>query len=142
MIKPRYKIVENWLFYLFVIGYAYFVLNMTLQLWFGDGINIFATYSEATIAAEIIVDANKVYWSKTTFLFLTLFLYAFNLDYRFAVGVGAAFWSFSLILMFGLAPILIMNVVLGPLLILQQVWRKQIFRSQNSEALRQITTAR
>ncbi|MEM7117127.1 MAG: hypothetical protein AAF614_32135 [Chloroflexota bacterium] len=142
MIKPRYKIVKNWLFYLFVIGYAYFVLNMTFQLWFGSGINIFATYSEATIAAEMIVDANKVYWSKTTFLFLTLVLYAFNLDYRFAVGIGATFWSFSLILMFGLASILIMNALLGPLLILQQIWRKQIFRSQDPEAFHQIKAVR
>ncbi len=127
MIKPRYEVSKDWVFYIFVIGYAYFVTNMTYFLWFGGGVNIFATYSDAATAAEVIVDHNKIYWSKTTFLFLTLFLYAFNLDYRFAVGLGATFWSVSLLLMFGPAPILIMNVVLGSLLIIQQIWRNQVF---------------
>ncbi|MEM7346419.1 MAG: hypothetical protein AAF485_19435 [Chloroflexota bacterium] len=127
MIKPRYEVSKNWLFYIFVIGYAYFVTNMTYSLWFGGGVNIFATYSDAATVAEVIVDHNKIYWSKTTFLFLTLFLYAFNLDYRFVVGLGATFWSVSLLLMFGSAPILIMNVVLGSLLIVQHIWWNRIF---------------
>ena len=131
--KLRYKIQKDWLFYLLVAGYVYFVANMTIRLWFGGGINIFATYSETVIAAEMIVDANYVYWSKTTFLFLTMFLYSLNVDYRMAAGIGATFWAWSLIIMFGPAQILIMTGVVGPLMIAQQIWRKQIFQNQPYE---------
>ncbi|MEM9775275.1 MAG: hypothetical protein AAF902_11895 [Chloroflexota bacterium] len=131
--KLRYKIQKDWLFYLFVIGYVYFVGNMTIRLWFGGGINIFANYSDAATAAEMMVHANQVYWSKTTFLFLTILLYSFSLDYRLVVGIGATFWALSLILMFGVTPILILNVILGPLIIGQQIWRKQIFQPQLSD---------
>lgn len=122
----RYDIRTDGLFYLFVLGYAYLILNMTLRLWFGDGINIFATYSEATTAAEMLVDANKVYWSKTCFLFLSLLLYGLNFDYRFAVGLAATFWSSSLILMFGTSPVLIAVTVLAIALLVQQVLRKKV----------------
>ncbi|NET33099.1 MAG: hypothetical protein F6K19_13940 [Cyanothece sp. SIO1E1] len=122
----RYKIQTDWAFYLLLMGYAYLILNMTIRLWFGEGINIFATYSEAATDAEMLIDANRVYWSKTCFLFLTLLLYGLNFDYRFVVGVAASFWSSSLILMFGTSPVLISVAVLGAILVIQQILRKQI----------------
>ena len=122
----RYRIQTDWAFYLLVIGYAYLIINMTLRLWFGEGINIFATYSAATTDAEMLIDANKVYWSKTCFLFLTLLLYALNFDYRFVVGVAAGFWSGSLILMFGTSPVLLAVALLGTALVIQQILRKQL----------------
>lgn len=128
----RYKISTDWVFYLMVLGYAYLIINMTLRLWFGGGINIFATYSEAATASEMLVDANKVYWSKTCFLFYTLLLYALNFDYRFALGVGATFWSSTLILMFGTSPVLIGVGFLGGLLLVQQILRKQVFSTSES----------
>ena len=131
MNKLRYKIQSDWAFYLMVFGYAYLILNMTIRLWFGDGINIFATYSDAATAAEMLVDANKVYWSKTCFLFLSLFLYWLNFDYRFAAGFGATFWSISLILMFGGSPVLIGVSLIGMILLVQQILRKQIFTIPN-----------
>ena len=123
----RYKIRTDGLFYLFVLSYAYLILNMTLRLWFGEGINIFSTYSEATTAAEMLVDANKVYWSKTCFLFLSLLLYSLNFDYRMAVGIAATFWSSSLMLMFSPSPILIGVTLMGGGLVAQQLVRKQVF---------------
>ncbi|MEO1712778.1 MAG: hypothetical protein AAFU60_05525 [Bacteroidota bacterium] len=120
----RYKLQTDWAFYLLVLGYSYLILNMTVRLWFGEGINIFATYSDAPTAAEMLVDANKVYWSKTCFLFLTLLLYSLNFDYRFATGIGASFWSGTLILMFGPSPVLLAVGILGMLLVTQQIVRK------------------
>ena len=78
MQKLLNNIRTDWLFYFLVLGYLYLVASMTVQLWFGDGVNIFASYSTPTTPAEILLDANKVYWSKTSFLFLTLLLLAFN----------------------------------------------------------------
>ncbi|MEM7031987.1 MAG: hypothetical protein AAF629_20710 [Chloroflexota bacterium] len=130
MIKLRYSVRTDWLFYLFVLSYSYLVISMTVSLWFGGGVNIFASYSEAATIDEIIVDANKVYWSKTTFLFLTLFLYSFRLDYRFVAGLGATFWSLSLILMFGTTQNLIIAAFIGVGLIVQQIWRKQILSAK------------
>ncbi|MEM8861888.1 MAG: hypothetical protein AAGD96_26495 [Chloroflexota bacterium] len=131
--KLRYKIQKDWLFYLFVISYLYIVGRMTFQLWFGSGVNIFASYSEVATAAELIVDANYVYWSKSTFLFLTIFLYAMNVDYRMAAGIGATFWALSLILMFSVTPTLIGSLLISVPLIVQQIWRKQIFQTQLSD---------
>lgn len=131
--KLRYKIQKDWLFYLLVISYLYIIGNMTIRLWFGGGINIFANYSDVPTAAEMIVDANYVYWSKSAFLFLTIFLYAVNVDYRLAAGIGSTFWAISLILMFSVTTTLIGSLVLGALLIAQQIWRKQIFHSHSVE---------
>ncbi|MEM6263915.1 MAG: hypothetical protein AAGI38_15480 [Bacteroidota bacterium] len=128
----RYNIRTDWLFYLVVLGYLYLILNMTIRLWFGEGINIFSSYSHATTAAEMLVDANKVYWSKTCFLFLTLLLFTLNIDYRLVVGIAATFWASSLVLMFGPTPVLIGVAVLGSGLIVQQLIRKQIFSSVSS----------
>ncbi len=127
MKELRYDLSKDWAFYLLIIGYLYLILNMTLRLWFGDGINIFATYSAAASPAEMLIDANKVYWSKTCFLFLTLLLYFLNFDYRFAAGFGATFWSVSLIVMFGPSPVLISVALVGLVLLVQQVLRKQVF---------------
>lgn len=127
MIKLRYSIRKDWLFYLVVIGYVYLIINMTIPLWFGDGVNIFATYSDAATIADITADANKVYWSKTSYLFLILLLHSLNFDFRFVAGVGSTFWSSSLILMFGPNPTLISVLILGILLIVQQIWRKHVF---------------
>lgn len=131
----RYKLRTDWAFYLLVIGYAYLILNMTFRLWFGEGINIYATYSKATSPSTMLFDANKIYWSKTCFLFLSILLYALNFDYRFAVGFAASFWSGSLMLMFGPSPILVMVALLGVVLIVQQSVRRQIFSSQGVGAV-------
>lgn len=123
----RYNIRTDWLFYLLVLGYGYLVLNMTARLWFGEGVNVFASYSNVSNPAEMIIDANKVYWSKTCFLFGTILLVALNFDFRAAAGIGSTFWSVSLIAIFGSSPTLIAVAVLGTALIAQQVWRKTLF---------------
>ncbi|MEM1195950.1 MAG: hypothetical protein AAGH57_07590 [Pseudomonadota bacterium] len=121
----RYSLKTDWLFYVFLASYAYLILNMTIRLWFGDGINIFATYSDATLPAQAIVDANKVYWSKTCFLFGTLLLTGIGLDFRAAAGTAASFWSTSLILMFGPSLNLIGALVMGVALVALQIKRQQ-----------------
>lgn len=97
----RYSLKTDWAFYLLVLGYLYTLGRMTLALWFGDGVNIFATYSDATAPPDVLLDANKVYWSKSLYLFSTLFLMALNVDIRAAAGIAAILWSASLIVIFG-----------------------------------------
>lgn len=123
----RYNIRTDWLFYLLVLGYGYLVFNMTARLWFGEGVNVFASYSNVSDPVEMLVDANKVYWSKTCFLFGTILLVALNFDFRTAAGIGATFWAVSLIVVFGTSPTLIAVASLGILLVVQQVWRRSIF---------------
>ncbi len=123
----RYNIRTDWLFYLLVAGYAYLIVNMTFKLWFAGGINVFASYSTAVTATEMLVDANKDYWSKTCFLFGILLLMGLNVDFRAAAGFGAVFWSGSLIAIFSLNPILMTVLVLGALVVGQQIRRKEVF---------------
>lgn len=127
MLKLRYPLATDWPFYLFLLSYASLIVRMTYGLWFGDGINIFASYSDATDPAVAIVDANRVYWSKTCFLFGTLLLVGLNVDFRAAVGLAALFWASSLILMFGATPTLLVTVVLAAVLIGLQTCRAHVF---------------
>ncbi|MEO1658397.1 MAG: hypothetical protein AAFR65_11805 [Pseudomonadota bacterium] len=122
----------NGIFYVLVMSYGYLIYNMPSALWFGDGVNIFATYSDAQGLSEVVLDANKVYWSKTCFLFLTLLLLALSFDFRAAAGIGAVFWASSLILMFGASTTLIGVLILGGLLILQQVLKGKVFAQRES----------
>ena len=128
--RLRYNLKEDFLFYLLVAAYAWLVLSMTYRLWFGGGVNIFATYSAAgDDAARMLVDANYVYWSKTGFLFLSILLFALRLDYRFVVGAGIAFWSGSLLLMFGVKPVLALALLLGLSLVGVQIYRGRVWES-------------
>ena len=131
--RLRYHILKDWLFYLLLIGYGYLIFNMTYGLWFGGGVNIFASYSDAATVAEITADANKVYWAKTCFLFGTFLLVALNFDFRTAAGMGAIFWSGSLIIMFGATPVLLVVAALGILLTGQQIRRGQTFTARGSD---------
>lgn len=142
MLKLRYAVQKDWPFYVLVIGYAYLVIRMTFGLWFGDGVNIFASYSEPASSTQILIDANKVYWSKTSYLFLTIILYTLNFDYRFAAGFAAGFWSSSLILMFGPTPTLVFTLVMSLVLIAQQIQRKQIFQTRALKAVQQMIVTR
>jgi len=126
MIQLRYPFAPNGLFYLLVGAYALLIVRMTIALWFGDGINVFTSYSNASSATLLVVDANYVYWSKTCFLFLTMLLIALNFDYRFAVGLGCCFWAISLILIFGTSPILLAAAVIGLLIVGIQVKRREV----------------
>jgi hypothetical protein len=130
MIQLRYPLAQNWLFYLLVVAYAALIGRMTVALWFGDGINVFASYSSASSAAVLVVDANYVYWSKTCFLFLTMLLISLNIDYRFSVGLGSCFWATSLILMFGASPVLLAAAILGLLIAGIQVKRGEVLEAR------------
>ena len=132
MLAFRYSPRKNWLFYLLVIAYGGLIGRMTIALWFGDGVNVYATYSSATNAAEMIIDANYVYWSKSSFLFLSMFLTALNFDYRFSVGFACSFWSLSLIAMFGVSLVLALAACVGIALIAVQFSRREIFDGSNS----------
>lgn len=123
----RYPLSTDWPLYLFILAYASLIARMTYGLWFGDGINIFASYSAPVDPAAAILDANKVYWSKTCFLFGLLALMGLNADFRAAVGLAALFWAGSLIVMFGPTFTLVVTVVLGLLLLAMQIRRRQLF---------------
>ena len=127
MFDLRYPLSTGWPFYLFLLAYGALIVRMTYGLWFSDGINIFASYSEPASAAQAIIDANKVYWSKTCFLFGTLLLVGLNVDFRAAVGLAALFWSGSLIVMFGASPTLLITLALGGVLFGLQAHRHEIF---------------
>lgn len=127
MLALRYQLNSDWLFYLFLLSYGYLIARMSFGLWFDGGINIFSSYSNATEPAAVLLDANKVYWSKTCFLFGTILLAGLNVDFRAAVGIAAAFWSGSLIVMFGASPVLVATMILAAMLISQQCWRRHFF---------------
>lgn len=101
---------------------------MTVALWFGDGVNVFATYTDVTERAAFTLDANKVYWTKSLFLFSTIFLMAINVDIRAAVGIAAMLWSGLLIAIFGAVSFsLAWIMTLGFVMVALQVKRGEVF---------------
>ncbi|MEM7138155.1 MAG: hypothetical protein AAF500_16355 [Myxococcota bacterium] len=127
MAGPRLDVRTDWLFYVFLAAYGALIIRLTLGLWSDAGVNVFASYSAAATPSAMIVDANKIYWSKTCFLFGTLLLAGLNIDLRAAVGLAATFWAGSLIVMFGPSPNLVAVTVIGVLLVGQQIRRRQFF---------------
>ena len=124
----RYPLKTDWAFYLIVIGYLYTLGRMTIALWFGDGVNIFATYSDAVAPPDVLLDANKVYWSKSLYLFSTLLLMALNVDIRAAVGIAAILWTGSLILIFGaFSSAMAAALILGIIVVVLQIMRGEFF---------------
>lgn len=128
----RYPLKTNLPFYLLIAAYSLLIARMTMALWFGDGINVFESYSDATTAEAMLVDANFVYWSKTCFLFLTMLMIAANFDGRFAIGLGCSFWAISLSLMFGASPVLLAATAAGVLIVGVQIKRGEVLRSQRA----------
>jgi len=61
MFKNRYPFRSDWPFYLFLVSYGYLIFNMTYSFYFGNGVNIFASFSDAANLNPVILDANKVY---------------------------------------------------------------------------------
>jgi hypothetical protein len=122
----RYNPIKDIPYFLMLASYGFLVISMTFRLWFGDGVNIFASYSSAADPAVMLVDANYVYWSKTGFLFSTLLLYGLKFDYRFVAGVGMLFWAGSLMLMFAPTLVLMVAFLIGASLVGLQVYRGQI----------------
>ncbi|MEM1401907.1 MAG: hypothetical protein AAGG55_01130 [Pseudomonadota bacterium] len=128
----RFDIKKDWLIYLFVANYGFMIGRMTLGLWSAEGINIFTSYSIAPDASQLILDANKIYWSKTCFLFSTLLMFSLNVDFRFAVGAAATFWAVSLMVMFSVTPTLIGGTIFGLALCAQQIWRGDVFGARRT----------
>ena len=125
--KLRYSLKNDWVFYLLILSYGFLVARLTYTLWFGGGINLFASYSDSVSSEQMIANANIIYWSKTSFLYLTLLLFSLNFDYRFAVGVGCSFWAISLLVIFGVKPLLIVATIIGLALIAIQLVRKEVW---------------
>lgn len=132
MAMLRYSLKKDLLFYLFVIGYGYLIGSMSYGLWWTGEVNIFASYSQAASAEAMLLDANKVYWSKTCFLFGTLLLTGLRVDFRAASGLMAALWAGSLVAMFSITPVLTVVAILGVLLLIQQVFRGQVFSAREA----------
>ncbi|MEM7435290.1 MAG: hypothetical protein AAF436_09080 [Myxococcota bacterium] len=64
-----------------------------------------------------------------------------NIDLRAAVRLAADSWYGSLIAMFGPSPNLVAVLVVGVLLVSQQVWRRQFFVGRTEEPSRAHTYA-
>ncbi|MEM9723930.1 MAG: hypothetical protein AAF909_00515 [Pseudomonadota bacterium] len=134
MPKLRYSLLSDWPFYTLLASYAYLVGSMTVALWFGGGVNIFASYTDTIDGPAFVLDANKVYWAKTIFLFSSIALFGFNFDYRAAAGLGAVIWATALILMYGATPVLAVALINGLVLVALQIWRGALFGGSQGHA--------
>ncbi|WDS36717.1 hypothetical protein [Pseudoxanthomonas sp.] len=78
--------------WLVVLGYLF--VNVSMQLDFFAGRNIFDKYQQANDAVQALSIAQHAYYAKTAFLLILLILLASNV--RFGLGFGVAFLAYAL----------------------------------------------
>ncbi|MBC9249589.1 hypothetical protein A9179_04800 [Pseudomonas alcaligenes] len=81
---------------------GYLVVNLTMQVDFFAGHDIFAKYQVATSAEQALQIAREAYYAKTAFLLILLILLALRVP--FGLGFGVSFLAYALIMLafFGL----------------------------------------
>ena len=92
--------INRLLIILIVAGYA--VVNITMQLDFFAGRDIFAKYQVASDAVQALRIAQEAYYAKTAFLLLLLILLTCRVS--FELGFGLAFLAYAVLMLafFGL----------------------------------------
>ena len=110
--QPR----RDWLLWAFVLGHGALIVSLTIGTWV-TGADVFLDYTSAAASGDYIGDANRVFWAKDCFLFLTVLLLASGLGSRAAVGFGAVFWSVALMVIFSVDLLLMATLILGLALI-------------------------
>ncbi|MBM7060666.1 hypothetical protein JQX08_08080 [Pseudomonas sp. UL073] len=87
--------INRLLIILIVAGYA--VVNITMQLDFFAGRDIFAKYQVASDAVQALRIAQEAYYAKTAFLLLLLILLTCRVS--FELGFGLAFLTYAVLML-------------------------------------------
>lgn len=104
------------LIFLVIAGYLF--VNITMQIDFFAGRDIFAKYQLASSLAEQIAIAQKAYYAKTAFLLLLLVLLALSTPFGLAFGLSFLVYAIAMLVFFGIGrPTLLYSVASVALLV-------------------------
>ncbi|MDH4580732.1 hypothetical protein E8F20_02455 [Pseudomonas sp. BN415] len=85
---------------LVVAGYV--VVNISMQIDFFAGRDIFAKYQATTSAADALIVAKQAYYAKTAFLLTLLILLALRVPFELGFGVSFVTYALLMLAFFGL----------------------------------------
>lgn len=80
---------------------GYLLVNISMQIDFFAGHDIFAKYQVATDAADALRIAQQAYYAKTAFLLLMLVLLACRLPFELAFGLAFLAYALLMLAFFG-----------------------------------------
>lgn len=85
---------------LVVIGYV--IVNLTMQIDFFAGRDIFAKYQPSATPAEASVIASKAYCAKTAFLLILLVLMTCRMRFELSFGLSFLIYALTMLVFFGI----------------------------------------
>lgn len=90
---------NRWMVWLVVVGYL--AVNVTMQIDFFAGRDIFAKYQQAATAAEQLLIASEAYYAKTAFLLILLVLLAAGVPFGLAFALSFLAYAGCMLAFFG-----------------------------------------
>lgn len=93
--------INKCVIWLVVLGYV--VVNVTMQVDFFAGHDIFDKYRKAATAGQALSIAQQAYYAKTAFLLALLVLQACSVRFALAFGLAFALYAALMLVFFGLS---------------------------------------
>ena len=101
------------MFWFFVLCYSLVHLNFECTFWFTDGWGIFGKYAAASAEAGRLLIAQKVYFTKATWMIVFLWLQCLGFSLPCAMAYSFLLYSVELLLFFPLRVYSVLNLALA-----------------------------
>lgn len=120
----RERFTGNGLFWLFVASYTLVHLNFERVFWLTDGWGIFGKYAAADDPAARLLVAERVYYTKATWMFLLVWLQCLRIRFETALAWSFLVYSTELLLFFPFRTYAALNLVLALAMVVERTARR------------------
>jgi hypothetical protein len=101
------------MFWLFLISWSAVHLGFEWEFWLGGGAGVFGKYQVTDDPTELVTIAQKVYYTKATWMFALVWLQVLGLPLRSAVAWSFLVYGIQLLLFFPVQIYSVLNVLLA-----------------------------
>lgn len=108
---------------LVVIGYV--IVNLTMQIDFFAGRDIFAKYQLSATPTQAAIVASKAYYAKTAFLLILLALMTCRMRFELAFGLSFLTYALTMLAFFGVGRSTIVYAVASLALLASYFWTRR-----------------
>ena len=108
------------MFWLFVACYTVVHLNFEATFWLTDGWGIFGKYAAAETPVDRLLVAERVYFTKATWMFVLVWLQCLRVAFPTALAWSFLLYSVELLLFFPLRIYSVLNLVLAAAMVAER----------------------
>jgi hypothetical protein len=112
------------IFWFFVLCYSLVHLNFEYTFWFTDGWGIFGKYAEAATEADRLLIAQRVYFTKATWMIVLIWLQCLRVPFATALAYSFLLYSVELLLFFPFRSYSVLNLLLAGAMVIED-WRSR-----------------